>query len=189
MISPNTSVALLWATWLFGWIVAARSTPRNLVLQNIADSQAHEVFLWGGAVLLFVNPRRLGFLGRLILPSTVFVSWGGVLLVFVGLGFAVWARVHLGRLWSGTVTLKTDHELVRTGPYAITRHPIYTGLLLALLGTALVQGSLAALVGLILLGLGLILKINQEERLLIGHFGDMYRAYRSEVPALVPRPW
>jgi protein-S-isoprenylcysteine O-methyltransferase Ste14 len=97
--------------------------------------------------------------------------------------------MHLGRLWSGSVTLKEEHVIVRTGPYGLTRHPIYTGLLLALIGTVLVRGTLGAVLGFFLIAIGIWVKVRQEEQLLISHFGDAYRAYRTAVPALVPRPW
>src|SRR5262249_17077424 len=106
-----------------------------------------------------------------------------------GLGFAVWARVHLGRFWSGTVTLKADHALIRTGPYALTRHPIYTGLLSAFTGTALGRDSVAGLLGLGLRVAALVVKLHQEERPLRGHCGPAYQQYQAEVPALLPRPW
>lgn len=109
------------------------------------------------------------------------------MIVACGLGFAAWARIHLGRFWSSTVTLKAEHALIRSGPYALVRHPIYTGLLLALAGTVLVRGTLAALLGFALLVLGVALKIRQEEQLLLAHFGTAYRDYQALVPALVPR--
>jgi protein-S-isoprenylcysteine O-methyltransferase Ste14 len=105
----------------------------------------------------------------------------------VGLGFAAWARVLIGRFWSGAVTLKADHALIRGGPYAWTRHPIYSGLLLALTGTALARDSLGGFLGLALLFAGLVVKLRQEERLLLEHFGPAYETYRAEVPALIPR--
>jgi len=94
-----------------------------------------------------------------------------------------------GLLWGGAVTLKAEHALVRSGPYALTRHPIYTGLLLAMTGTALARNSVAAIVGLGLFAVGVVLKVRQEEGLLTEHFGAAYRAYRAEVPALVPGLW
>ncbi|HEV8454217.1 MAG TPA: isoprenylcysteine carboxylmethyltransferase family protein [Gemmatimonadales bacterium] len=153
----------------------------------MASRLAHSVFIWGGAALLFLHPRRSRLLLYPLLPRSVWIVWGGVVLVALGLGFSAWARAHLGRFWSGTVTLKAEHVLIRTGPYAWTRHPIYTGLLLALIGTALVRGTLAAFAGLVLLVAGVMLKIRQEERLLSEHFGASYRAYQAEVPAVVPR--
>jgi protein-S-isoprenylcysteine O-methyltransferase Ste14 len=105
----------------------------------------------------------------------------------VGLGFAIWARVQIGRFWSGTVALKAEHALIRGGPYAITRHPIYSGLLLALIGTAITRDSRAAFLGLPLVFAGLFVKLKQEERLLLDRFGPEYEKYRAEVPALIPR--
>lgn len=150
---------------------------------------AHSLPIWAGALLLFLPARRLGVLGYRVLVSTPRTGWGGVLLVFLGLSFTVWARAHLGRFWSSSVTLKSEHALVRTGPYAISRHPIYTGLLLALLGSALARGTIGALVSLALFVWGFMIKIRQEERLLLAHFGAAYRAYQAHVPTLIPRPW
>ncbi|HST07498.1 MAG TPA: isoprenylcysteine carboxylmethyltransferase family protein, partial [Gemmatimonadaceae bacterium] len=113
----------------------------------------------------------------------------GVALVALGLAYSLWARKQLGTLWSGAVTLKQEHAIVRTGPYAITRHPIYTGLLLALAGTVLVRNDIEGLVGCALIAIGVVIKVRREEGLLTHHFGDAYVAYRAEVPRLVPRPW
>jgi protein-S-isoprenylcysteine O-methyltransferase Ste14 len=110
----------------------------------------------------------------------------GLALTILGLGFAAWARIRLGRFWSGTVTLKENHELVRSGPYAFVRHPIYTGLLTAAAGTALARGTFAALLGLGLIGVACWLKIHAEENLLTNYFGDTYREYRRQVAALIP---
>ena len=118
-----------------------------------------------GALLLFFRPRGLGGLMQPLL-RTPWIGWAGAALVAIGLGFAGWARFHLGRLWSGRVTLKEDHAIIRTGPYGIVRHPIYTGLVLALVGTGLAQGTVPALAGLVLIVIGLLIKIRQEERLL-----------------------
>jgi protein-S-isoprenylcysteine O-methyltransferase Ste14 len=126
-------------------------------------------------------------LGRSRLPAVLAPRFAiGLALTILGLGFAVWARVHLGRFWSGMVTLKKDHELIRSGPYAFVRHPIYTGLLTAAAGTALARGTLAALLALGLIGVACWLKIRAEEKLLTNHFGDAYRDYRRQVAALIP---
>lgn len=187
MISPMSCVAALWTVWFVGWWLAALATTRTVARQSVAARLAHSVFLWGGAILLFAQPRRLGILLRPLVPASLWVAWGGVAAVVLGLGYTAWARLHLGRFWSGMVTLKEGHALVRSGPYALTRHPIYTGLLLALAGTALVRDTPAGLAGLVLLVAGAMIKIRQEERILIGHFGAAYRAYQAEVPGVVPR--
>ena len=101
----------------------------------------------------------------------------------------MWARFALGRNWSGTVTVKHDHELVRSGPYAIVRHPIYSGFLLGLLGTVIVRGSLGALLGLGVIVLVLRLKSLTEESFMLEQFGSQYTAYQRDVKALVPFLW
>jgi protein-S-isoprenylcysteine O-methyltransferase Ste14 len=186
VISPTRAVSGLWLAWLLGWLLAARATARTVVRQSVTSRLAHSVLIWGGALLLFVQSDRWGILTHPIIPASTWIIWSGVVLVALGLGFSAWARAHLGRFWSGTVTFKADHALIRTGPYGVTRHPIYTGLLLALAGTALVRCTPAALVGLVLMVLGFVLKIRQEEQLLSEHFGSEYGVYQAEVPALVP---
>jgi protein-S-isoprenylcysteine O-methyltransferase Ste14 len=188
MISPTTCVSPLWVAWLLGWWIASWSTARTVARQSTASRLAHSVFIWAGAALLFLHPRRFRLLVHPLLPRSVWIAWGGAVLVALGLGFSAWARTHLGRFWSGTVTLKADHVLICTGPYAWTRHPIYTGLLLALVGTAVVRDTLTGFAGLVPLAVGVMLKIRQEERFLSQQFGAAYRAYQAEVPAVIPRP-
>ena len=103
-----------------------------------------------------------------------------------GIAFAVWARHYLGRNWSGTVTVKQDHELIRSGPYRLVRHPIYTGLLLAILGTAVAFGEWRGLLAFALLTGSLLLKLRVEERFMGESFPNEYARYRAEVPALIP---
>ena len=187
-MTPTAFVSALWLVWLVGWLLAAGWTSKTVAQQSPASRLAHSVFIWMGAAVLFFHAPLGEIFQRPVLPNSAWILWAGVVLVAAGLAFAGWARFFLGRFWSGSVTLKAEHAIIQTGPYAITRHPIYSGLLLALIGTVLVRGTLASLLGLFLLALGVMLKIRQEERLLIGHFGDAYRAYQSEVPAVIPRP-
>ena len=186
-MSPLTSLDILWAVWLVGWLAAAGWAARTVTRQSPAARLTHGVLIWVGAALLFFRPGRLGPLTHRILAPAEWMAWAGLLLAAAGLAFACWARVHLGRFWSSAVTLKADHALVRGGPYALTRHPIYSGLLLAVAGTALARDSLGGLLGLAFLGAGIVVKVRQEERLLREHFGPAYEAYRAEVPALIPR--
>jgi len=189
MISPFTCLSITWGVWLLIWLLAAIWTAKTVASQSAASRLAHSALIWGGAALLFLKPSRWGLLGRSLFPLALWVAWAGVALTIIGLGFTVWARVHLGRFWSGAVTLKAEHALIRSGPYALTRHPIYTGLLLALIGTGLARVSVAGLLGLCLLVAGMLTKVRQEERLLTEHFGTAYRTYQAEVPALIPRLW
>src|SRR5262249_13239381 len=107
-------------------------------------------------------------------------------LTLAGIGFSIWARLFLGRNWSGRVTIKEQHELIQSGPYSIVRHPIYSGFLLAILGTALVQGHLRSLLALPLAALGWSLKLRLEESFMAHQFGSAYLDYKRRVKALVP---
>ncbi len=119
-------------------------------------------------------------------PETALVPGAGALLTVTGCAFAVWARIVLGGNWSGRVTVKAAHELITRGPYALARHPIYTGMLTALAGTALVVGEWRALAGLAIFVLAFTVKMNQEERLMMQTFPEAYPLYRQRVKALIP---
>lgn len=186
-MAPLDLLNLLWTIWMVAWLVAARWTAKTVVRQSVAARLTHGLLVSAGALLLFGRTGTLGPLVRPLFPPAPWTAWTGVALCAVGLGFAGWARVLIGRFWSGGVVLKADHALIRVGPYALTRHPIYSGLLLALTGTALVRDSLGGLLGLALLFAGAVVKLQQEERLLLEHFGSAYEIYRAEVPALIPR--
>lgn len=180
---------ILWGLWLLSWLLAATWSARTVARQPHSQRLLHITLLSAGVILLFWPPAAPTWLRRRLLPLPAWVAWGAVGLLLAGFAFAWWARVHLGRQWSANVTLKADHSLVRSGPYRMTRHPIYTGLLLATAGTVVIQDDVAAILGLCLILAGLVVKIRQEERLLGTHFGAAYATYRTEVPALIPRPW
>ncbi len=117
----------------------------------------------------------------------IFLTWMvGTALVLLGLAFTVWARVHLGRNWSGIVTVKQGHELIRSGPYRWVRHPIYTGLLLAFMGSAIALGQWRGVLAMLIVFAALWRKLRLEERWMIETFGAAYTAYRNEVAALIP---
>ena len=125
-------------------------------------------------------------LGKRLLPLAAWPFWSGSFVTACGLAFTVWARVHLGRNWSVTVTIKKGHELITSGPYAFVRHPIYTGLLLAFLGSALALGEWRGVVALALAAGALWAKLRFEERWMREQFGEEYQSYAKRVPALVP---
>jgi protein-S-isoprenylcysteine O-methyltransferase Ste14 len=116
----------------------------------------------------------------------LWIVWLGLLLTIAGLLFACWARVVLGRNWSGVVQLKQDHELIEAGPYHYVRHPIYSGLLLAFLGTALMIGEWRALLAAAIIAISFWRKLRLEERWLGEYFGAAYADYMRRVKALVP---
>ncbi len=109
-----------------------------------------------------------------------------LVLALVGLGITWWARIHLGTLWSGSVTRKAHHKIIKTGPYAIVRHPIYSGISLALIATALLRPGVFGIAGVALIIASFVIKYRLEERFLMEELGPEYLHYRKQVPALVP---
>jgi len=176
----------LWLAWLLYWVLAARGNKETARQESAGSRLLHHAPLIAGGVLL-ASPHVLGPAFEARFHAHTF-GWflAGLALVVIGLGFAVAARVSLGGNWSGTVTLKKDHELVQSGPYALVRHPIYTGLLVALIGTAIAIDRWRALAGLALLLAGIVYKISVEERFMREQFGEAYARYRARVKALVP---
>jgi len=135
---------------------------------------------------LFRKTPELGPLSSRIFPDMPAVQITGAIITFAGLAFTAWARTILGRNWSADVTIRQDHHLIRTGPYRWVRHPIYSGLLLAMLGTAIYLGLLRGLAG-TLIGLAAFrMKASLEEAFLTEQFGREYIEYKKKVKALIP---
>jgi len=179
-------IGAIWLAWVIYWFVAALDAKPNRRRESRLSRGAHMLPLFIAIVLLAIPDHREGWLYAPILPRSFAAYWSGVGLLIAGLGFSIWARRRLGRNWSGTVTLKEDHELIRTGPYRWVRHPIYTGLLVAFVGTAVSLSEWRGVAAIALATLALLLKIRLEEDWMLETFGDGYRRYRAEVRALVP---
>jgi protein-S-isoprenylcysteine O-methyltransferase Ste14 len=190
-------ITVIWVLWVAVWIIASLKTKPVVRRESAVSRVSYIVLLFASMILLLLGKRT--HLGAALAtgPATAWlyarfirlypgVVWIGAPLVLAGTLFAIWARLHLGGNWSGSVTLKQDHELVRSGPYRYVRHPIYTGLLLAVAGTACAIGQMRGLVALVLTLVGLGYKSRIEERLMIEAFGDAYRGYRAAVKGLIP---
>jgi protein-S-isoprenylcysteine O-methyltransferase Ste14 len=164
------------------WEIAERTAAAAKSAEPWASRGVH-VFLTSMAQLMVLIPIR--GLGRFapFLWSTVIP---GLALEAAGLFLALWARVHLGKNWSGRITVKVEHELIRSGPYRFLRHPIYTGLLAMYIGPALVTGEWLALAGVVVACVAYWRKIRLEEATLDTAFGADYEAYRRNTWALVP---
>jgi protein-S-isoprenylcysteine O-methyltransferase Ste14 len=179
-------IPTLWILWLAYWVVAARATHETRRREGFGSRLSHYGPLIAGGLCLGV-PNILGAELEQSFHAATF-TWPVLAnaLVVIGLGFSALARAWLGRNWSAEVTVKEGHELVRSGPYALVRHPIYAGMLLALAGTALMVGKWRALIGLALVVVALLRKLTVEERFMTEQFGEVYAHYRAEVPALIP---
>jgi protein-S-isoprenylcysteine O-methyltransferase Ste14 len=184
-VSLRFLIPAMWLAWAVFWTVAARRTKPARWRESVGSRTSHVVPLLACAALL-AEPRWLPPIlsARVAPPGRLFPVFGTVIIA-AGLGFAVWARTHLGRNWSGIVTVKQDHALVRTGPYRAVRHPIYTGLLLALIGTAMAIGEWRGVVAVIFALIGFLWKIQVEEKRMRENFPE-YAHYRRQTSALIP---
>ena len=186
IIRPNETFEVIWIGWLVSWIAASLWSGRTAKRATTWETWAYRVAIFAGALL--IAPWTASLLGEKQIwnvGNTGAYALVGVMLV--GLLLTWLARIHLGRLWSSAITRKEQHRVVDTGPYAYVRHPIYAGIITALMATAIIEATLAALVGAVLISLGLWLKARAEERFLMGELGpDAYRSYCSRVPMLIP---
>ena len=184
---PESACHAIWIAWALSWFLAAAWSRRTESRAGIVEQLPYRLLTLGGFVLLFaVRTRRShGPLRLWILPESA--GWVMALLCIIGFGFAWWARIHLGQLWSAFVTRKADHRIIDTGPYGIVRHPIYTGIILAAIATAMVKGTVMANAGALLATVGFWVKARLEEGFLREQLGaETYDSYRRRVPMLVP---
>ena len=179
---------VLVVVWLIGYVARAFGP-------HMARARSHLTLQIPAACLLIVcfalllNAHSYN-LRMLVTPPGVLLGTLGDALVLAGLGFAIWARVVLGHNWSGLVMMVRDgHQLVQRGPYAIVRHPIYTGLFAAILGTALTLGTLASWIAVAAGLAGILLRVDVEERLMAAEFGDAHADYRARTRKLIPFVW
>jgi protein-S-isoprenylcysteine O-methyltransferase Ste14 len=180
-----TIIPALWLVWLVYWWYSARDVKRTARPEPFTSQLKHRAPLIVG-ILCFAAPRWLPRpLTARFVPAGLFFPALGTLMLVLGLGFSVWARRHLGRNWSAHVVVKEDHALIRSGPYRRVRHPIYTGILFAMLGMALAIGEWRALIGLAAMVLSFAIKSRQEERRMRETFAE-YAEYQRSTAALIP---
>jgi len=176
----------IWWAWALYWWLSSRDVKATARSESTASRLMHLGPMAFAAAILWMPALGLSFLDTPFLPRAPWAFWTGTALAVAGLAFSVWARRVLGRNWSAIVTLKQGHELVTRGPYALVRHPIYTGLLLAFVGSAIARGHRSGLLAAALFFLAALRKYRLEERWMRERFGEAYEAYRSRVKAIVP---
>ncbi len=176
--------AICWIVFVLVWVISAFSVKATKRRQPLFGRL---LYLWLGlvvAVLLTVGIFGAR-LSRSIVPHTVAIGILADISIAFGLSIAIWARIVLGSNWSSRVALKENHELIQRGPYRTVRHPIYSGVLLMVLGTVILAGRLVDLMALVLSFFGLWMKLRQEEVLLTEHLPG-YAQYMTRTKALIP---
>lgn len=176
----------LWAALALLWLLAALQVKTTARTESTASRWLHIIVIVAAFSLIFARVQGLGPLDAHIVPVSLLTDVVGLALTAAGILFAIWARFVLGKNWSGTVTVKQNHELIRTGPYRFVRHPIYSGLLLAALGTAMIHGRVRDFVGFGLAFLGWWLKTRTEEKFMVELFDGEYLKYRKQVKGFIP---
>src|SRR5262245_7909389 len=178
MRAPQFALTIVWSAWWLSWLAAAAWSARAVSRPRRRHQILYRLCAAIGVALLF-GPYTHDFRSEIVLWHVQdALAWLLVVLVCLGFAFTWWARVHLGRLWSTSVTRKADHHVVDTGPYGIVRHPIYTGITLASMATAAMRGTAAGWAGVAIMTLGWVIKARLEEEFLRDELGrDAYDAY------------
>lgn len=193
-------ISFAWTAFVLIWLVSAFWVKRDVRGRGILGAWTQFVFvrIIIIAVAVFVFERVLDgsvhfsagtpFILRNAIAVPLALGWVGATLTVIGIAFAVWARFHIGRNWSGVPSVKEDHELVTSGPYAFVRHPIYTGIICAAFGTAL-TGTVFGIVVFVFATLAFLRRIKKEEGIMLGLFPSAYPAYQARTKRLIPFIW
>ncbi|HKV04405.1 MAG TPA: isoprenylcysteine carboxylmethyltransferase family protein [Candidatus Acidoferrales bacterium] len=186
-INPRVAMVAAWSVFAIVWIVSSFMAKRIAKREGGAGIAARALIIAVAWILIVsADDPRLGILAADFLPQSLRIAWLGAAMTFAGVLFAVWARVHIGRYWSATVALKDEHELIRSGPYARIRHPIYTGMIFAIAGSAVVVGTYGALLAWAVIGVSFWFKGRQEEALLASQFGKAFDEHRHHTGFFLP---
>ncbi|MGH9743113.1 MAG: methyltransferase family protein [Candidatus Acidiferrum sp.] len=176
----------VWIAFLLYWQIRAANTKKTQRLEPAGSRILRALTILFAVVLLSTNWIPVHWLYRPLWRAGLWSFWLGAAVTVGGLLFAVWAREHLGRNWSRSVTIKEDHELITTGPYGVVRHPIYTGILAGFLGVAIAISEVRGFVVLVLMFVAFWAKLSMEEKWMRSQFGETYDKYVRRTAALVP---
>lgn len=185
MITPTHFVIAFWIIFLLVWLFSALGAKKNIRHNEWRRDAGIRILLIFVLIILIQVTPSLGVWEYQFGYGTQIV---GVILCGLGIAFAIWARWHLGRNWSGTPSIKEGHELITSGPYRLVRHPIYTGMILALLGSALVAGIIWLVISVVFL-VNFLYRIPIEEKYMMELFPDQYPEYQRKTKSLIPFLW
>jgi protein-S-isoprenylcysteine O-methyltransferase Ste14 len=183
---PTKLLALIWLAWVVSWVVASFWSGRTKSHVRTRDSWVYRLPILLGAMLLLPWTAKAPGGTPLYNPGDL-GTYALAVVALLGISFTWWARIHLGRFWSNAITHKEDHRIIDTGPYGMVRHPIYTGLIVAILATGVAVATWTSLLGALLISLGQWQKARMEEKFLSAELGAAaYGAYCRRVPMIVP---
>jgi protein-S-isoprenylcysteine O-methyltransferase Ste14 len=187
LLTPAGVMKWAWSLFWVYWLVAAFGRKKTKRHESRLSRLSYTLPLIVAFALLAWPSTHLEWLSYRFVPLSAATDWIGAAVTVAGLWLAVWARRNLGGNWSGTVTLKEGHELIRSGPYRRIRHPIYTGILLGLLGTAIGIGRMKGLVAFAILWVCFAVKARREEDFLAEEFGGQFEAHRERTGMFLPK--
>ncbi len=177
----------LWMAFLVAWLIWGTKTKATRMHEGMSTRLSYLLFTIAAYFLMFSRDVPREWLRTPLFHSNQITDAIGIALTAAGIAFACWARAYLGGNWSSAVTVKVGHELVRTGPYRWVRHPIYTGLILALAGTAVVRSEVRGILSVVLAYVGFKIKSRIEERTMTETFGTEYEEYSRSTGAILPK--
>jgi protein-S-isoprenylcysteine O-methyltransferase Ste14 len=185
----QASVFAGWMWMVLGavWLAMRFTMKRAKKIENPFEMAQHTVPAFLGFWLIFEKTWKWAPLQQHVLPDVRSIWIFGLVMTVAGVAIAIWARFSLGGNWSGVVTLKDDHQLVGSGPYRWIRHPIYTGILVAAVGTAMVHGHLRAWIGFAVLLLTFYFKARREEKFLRQEFGSGFEEHARRTGMFLPK--
>ncbi len=176
-----------WLVFLAYWSVSALKLKSVKHREPRGERLLQLAFMVAAYFLMFNEQFSRGWLLSRFVPASPTIGKIGVALTVAGIALAIWARWHLGENWSAAVTLKEGHELISSGPYRHIRHPIYSGMLLAFVGTALALGEYRALLAICIVVVAFYAKAKKEERFLTQEFGDKFREHCRRTGMFLPK--
>jgi protein-S-isoprenylcysteine O-methyltransferase Ste14 len=180
---------IVYGSWLlFGiyWFVSAFRAKKTEKREPSAERLGHMILMAAGYILLFHRNENWVVLNQRFLPNIPWIVWLGAAITLAGVSFAIWARWNLGQNWSAAVTIKQGHQIIRTGPYAYIRHPIYTGMLVGVFGSALTAGEYRGLLAFAIILFGFYRKARKEEKFLAANFGEAFLEHSGIFTSTLP---
>ena len=176
----------LWMAWVVIWTLWAFQSKQTRQRESLGSRMSYTMVLWVSMVLMFFSKNLSGWWHSGVLAYAAWMGWAGVAITVLGFAITFWARFTLGGNWSSNVTIKVEHELVRSGPYRWVRHPIYTGMIVALAGTAVARDQWRGVVAVALMWVAFTIKRMKEEDFMRQTFGAQYTEYSQTAGAIFP---